>query len=109
MAEQSTCSFRCLLRKETDLADPLLSPYFATTSNYPNVVSISTGTGDSLYYDGETLINKLIQEGHPNARFTPLEGLGHAFEPKSSIYTIMNDFITTIRDSWTLSDRTSKL
>jgi acetyl esterase/lipase len=95
--------------------DPLVSPYFAKTEDFPSTVYIATGTGDTLYWDGKGLVDRLTQEGHPSATFRPAVGMGHAphrfdpSDPSNLPFQMYQDIVNNIRRSWSQPTRDSKL
>lgn len=99
---------RCYLVAGTDRADPTVSPVEQDTSKFPPHVWLTCATGDTLYHDGEKFIDKLVKEGHPDARFHKITGEGHAFdkiakagtptfEKKTEVY---NAAMQMVQDSW---------
>jgi acetyl esterase/lipase len=97
---------RCYIVGDVDRTDPLLSPFHAATSDFPSTVYLTTGTGDTLYWDSKNLVNRLTAEGHPSAIFRPAVGMGHApglfrpDDPTNLPLLMYTDIVNNIRKSW---------
>ncbi|CAD6884318.1 unnamed protein product [Tilletia controversa] len=73
-----------LVHPETEAFDKRVSVTLIDQSDLPRHLLVATGEADSLFPEAKQFVEKMKEQGHPNACFLTLGGEGHGFDKHPS-------------------------